>query len=434
MATREELDAWLADGETNNLDFKGPLAFVGADRAELAKDIIAMTNTADGGIIVIGVNDDRSTTGLTREQVKSWDPTKIHDYLQKYCQPVPEVQVEIVKTGDGSLAVLRVSEFKTQPVITTKQLDRANGSQLFGAGVVLVREGVASTAIRSAESMRSLLERAIQRRSDQLLLTVGKVVRGDSSRPAVARSYPTEEAYVEDLLPDGWSVDQQGQPLPVWTIMAEPQSSWDVLYATLSSPRLWLDASVRLRGGDMPAWDSRTWTTIHDSDAELTGLRQLTNAYVRREGWIAFDNGFFGMARVAPENLWAPPELGPAPSRRLDPVEIVHYLTEVHLFCQRYYRGLGYDGAVRISIVVDGLEGLTLVPWGVFLSSLLTAKPSASPTFRRTRTLTTTDLGSRIDDVIVDTCVRLYALFDWEAEAWTRRQVLEDLGRAGYSL
>ncbi len=45
-------------GEQKNIDFKAPCAWAGADRAKLAADIIAMSNSEGGGVLVIGVRED----------------------------------------------------------------------------------------------------------------------------------------------------------------------------------------------------------------------------------------------------------------------------------------------------------------------------------------------------------------------------------------
>jgi hypothetical protein len=82
----------IENGETQHVDLKGPMAFEGDHRLELAKDIIAMGNTRDGGTLVIGVRQDREKgnlqfDGLTPAQAATFDVTKIHDFVKQRAAP-----------------------------------------------------------------------------------------------------------------------------------------------------------------------------------------------------------------------------------------------------------------------------------------------------------------------------------------------------------
>src|SRR5690348_12316875 len=84
--------------ETRNLDYKQAMNWASAlneDKCQLVKDILAMTNTLDGGQIVIGVEDTTyNPIGMNDNDAASFDTTRINDFLHKYTDPPTSCQVQ----------------------------------------------------------------------------------------------------------------------------------------------------------------------------------------------------------------------------------------------------------------------------------------------------------------------------------------------------
>src|SRR5438270_12075897 len=71
-----------AAGESTNIDAKGPMEWDGGEAsAGLTKDILALANSRDGGVIVIGKDEPADgrfvLTGLTEAQASSFDTTRV---------------------------------------------------------------------------------------------------------------------------------------------------------------------------------------------------------------------------------------------------------------------------------------------------------------------------------------------------------------------
>src|SRR5699024_8138875 len=105
--TYEQLKT-LIEGQTENpsLDFKAdsPLRV-----QRLAKDIIAMSNVRDGGLIVIGVSDGNLTT---------YNKDHMKDKLTKYTDPPVDFDLHFPSDNNGkTFVVIKVHPFKEIPVI-----------------------------------------------------------------------------------------------------------------------------------------------------------------------------------------------------------------------------------------------------------------------------------------------------------------------------
>ena len=78
--------------ESKDLDYKHPMAWDEADKSSccgLVKDILAMANTR-GGFISIGVSQQPlgySFDGVSPDQAKTFDTTRLNCFLQAYADP-----------------------------------------------------------------------------------------------------------------------------------------------------------------------------------------------------------------------------------------------------------------------------------------------------------------------------------------------------------
>src|SRR5262249_44206990 len=78
MHSSEDLTRFIeAAGESANIDAKGPMEWDGGEAsAGLTKDILALANSRDGGVIVVRKDEPEDgkfvLTGLTEPQASSW--------------------------------------------------------------------------------------------------------------------------------------------------------------------------------------------------------------------------------------------------------------------------------------------------------------------------------------------------------------------------
>lgn len=102
MATRTELLEIIANGENSGVEFKRD----DLRTQDLAKELVAFSNL-EGGMVLLGVEDDGTITGLTRENLEEWVMSVCRDKIRPAIVPFFEV-VRNVKDGND-VAIVRVT-------------------------------------------------------------------------------------------------------------------------------------------------------------------------------------------------------------------------------------------------------------------------------------------------------------------------------------
>ncbi len=156
-----------AAGENTNIDAKGPMEWdSGEAAAGLAKDILALANSRDGGVLVIGKQEAQPGTfvlaGLSETQAASFETTKVATWVNNRCSPPVSLTCYRQQHHGLEFVVIAVTEFHDVPVICTKQFELSlpgKGSKaLLRKGCVYVRTANAESApLSSVEEMRQLI-------------------------------------------------------------------------------------------------------------------------------------------------------------------------------------------------------------------------------------------------------------------------------------
>ena len=101
MATRTELLETIANGENSGVEFKRDVL----QNHELARELVAFSNL-EGGMVLLGVDDDGTVTGLTRDRLEEWVMTACRDKIRPGIIPFFET-VRDVRPG-SDVAIVRV--------------------------------------------------------------------------------------------------------------------------------------------------------------------------------------------------------------------------------------------------------------------------------------------------------------------------------------
>lgn len=168
--------------EARDLDYKRPAAWDEGDKkacAELTKDILAMANT-QGGYLVIGVAEGAGgqweRTGLSPDELKSWDTTRVNRFVQNYADPPINVGLRKVSVDDRWFVVLVVPQFTETPHICQKDYP-----QVLASATLYVRTANNESApLKDAADLRFLIERAVRTRQAQMLEAMRAVLTGAS--------------------------------------------------------------------------------------------------------------------------------------------------------------------------------------------------------------------------------------------------------------
>ncbi len=102
MTTRNELLEILASGENSGVEFKRD----DLSTQDLAKELVAFSNL-EGGMVLLGVEDDGSVTGLARDNLEEWVMNVCRDKIRPAIVPFFEVVPNTKDSND--VAIVRVT-------------------------------------------------------------------------------------------------------------------------------------------------------------------------------------------------------------------------------------------------------------------------------------------------------------------------------------
>ncbi len=95
-------------GESGFLEFKRTIS----SPEKVAREIAAFANTR-GGILLIGVNDNKSVIGVESYYEEEMALEKALDY---YCQPAVDADIEILPYYERELIIVRIPEAEKKPI------------------------------------------------------------------------------------------------------------------------------------------------------------------------------------------------------------------------------------------------------------------------------------------------------------------------------
>lgn len=161
--TQEKIRKLIAGGENANVEFKRD----GISAEKLAKEIVAFANLK-GGKLLIGVEDDGSISGITRDNLSEW----IFDtVIGRYVHPLILPYYEEIEIDGKTVALLDVPQGNTKPYVVrrndreeayirlgsvTKLAGREQQARLYASGGMLHTEilPVAGSNIKTLDRAR----------------------------------------------------------------------------------------------------------------------------------------------------------------------------------------------------------------------------------------------------------------------------------------
>ncbi len=220
-----------AAGENANIDAKGPMEWDGGEAsAGLTKDIIALANSRDGGVIVVGKQEPQPgkfvLAGVSEPQAASFETTKVATWVNNHCLPPVSLVCYRQEHQGRTFIVIAVQEFHDVPVICTRQYELPvpgkSSKVLLRKGAIYVRTANTESApLSSVEEMRQLIGLATTKRADQMLAMFQSMLKG---RPLLAEKpheelFEAEQEAVRAVL-NSDSKDQVEQG--AWTFLCHP--------------------------------------------------------------------------------------------------------------------------------------------------------------------------------------------------------------------
>lgn len=344
--------------EGRNLDYKAALAFDKQHKGKLLKCIMAFANTRDGGYILVGVSQQGARfepKGVTDEQVRSFDTTKIGDFARNHCSVLPRVTPREVVIDGCRLLLVHVAEFTDEPIVCTSDLHDAEGKPILRKGHVYVRtEDARCVEIDTSETMRALLDLALAKRGEGLIAQIRRLVGTDT----VVDSGPgPSELYVDELAAAQAMFEREGLAGPdayfSFTVIPAVYDRERISRSRLREIRL--QSEVSLRGWNFPHTDRERNGAFED------GLESVTHWGHHHEANRFYTSGLFTWHKALREDG--------SENRRgtISYVSAIYSLLEMFVFASRYAPMVADTGDFIATVALENIgdRQLSLDNYGV---------------------------------------------------------------------
>ncbi|WP_215115399.1 helix-turn-helix domain-containing protein [Exiguobacterium sp. s80] len=237
-------------GETRNIEFKKSYDWADPKhKAKIVKCILSMSNTKDGGYLVLGIDDNKTLQeeklcGMDLEHYKKINYDDVVVQVNKFADPPISFQMHPVEEKGTNFWLFRIPEFEEIPIICKK-----NGDENLTEGAIFSRSKSKpeSAIIRSQSEMRELINTAINKGIKEFYTRVrdsGLQITDDNS----SSKYEAELDGIENN--EIFSIIQKAG---YWKITIKPTHYKENRINTLSecANRLYKN-KLSLRGWDFP--------------------------------------------------------------------------------------------------------------------------------------------------------------------------------------
>ena len=186
MKTNNEnlLKLLLIGKESKEIDYKGPFLWDRKDKNtcnNIVKDILALANTK-GGYLIIGVSEKHDgfnfDVGLSKEELGSFDTTKINQYLNNYADPPINTELYKVPYNGKDFIIISVPVFSDTPHICQKD----HQGILSEATIYVRTDNNESAPLKKSSDLRNIVNRAITNTSDQLLIAFRSIMKSENNK------------------------------------------------------------------------------------------------------------------------------------------------------------------------------------------------------------------------------------------------------------
>lgn len=409
--------------ETKNLDYKQGFDWntCSSDtRLGLIKDVLGMSNTQDGGVILIGVDDDSfQISGVTTQQAESFDQTRLADAIRRYSDPPCAVQLYKLEIENKKIIVLEMPEFKDVPHLCKMDGNSStSGKIVLRRGALYVRTDRATTEeVGSAEEMRVLLGRALKARGDYIISSIRALLTGASPPTSSPNEYECQIAEAAEFLKTLDFAQDDGK----WVLTSRPAS---FERERIGDPREIVKrlehSQVSLRGWSFPRIRADAISNFGEGVQSSFSGKPLV--VMHKEAFRAYESGLFIWSGV----FWEDGEPLEAGLKDLSFVGVIWQSVEFFLFLSRYYESVDDDDSIFVRIEALGLQGRQLsarnpsIDWeGGYTAAV--------NTFVFERAIRAVELKTSPMDFALECSRKLLLLFNWNSvtdeiiKSWQQR-------------
>lgn len=332
-----------AGGETRNIEFKKSYDWGNPQhKAKIVKCILAMSNTKDGGYLVLGIDDDKQglekLCGMDLEHYQKINFDHIVVEVNKFADPPISFQMYMIEENEKSFVLFRIPEFEELPILCKK-----SGEQGLKEGAVYSRSKSKpeSAIIRSQSEMRELIDMAINKGIKEFYTRVrdsGLQIADDNSSDKYA--VELDEIENQNIFD---SIKQGGY----WRIVVKPTHYKENRLESLSKckERLY-HSKLSLRGWDFP----------HFRDLESgNGFIQSSEDYAQfKELFRFFKSGQFIYYKAMYEEHMDASYKQKVNGKGLEILSTLLLFTEIFEFASRLFQQ--EDMGDKVTVLIEGFD------------------------------------------------------------------------------
>ena len=334
--------------ESEELDYKAAIDWKKLSRTGKSKFVrhcLAMANTK-GGYIVVGVGEDSAGqaslfTGLTPTQAKSFDPTIIGNFVNRYADPEIDMTIERPKIDGKRYAVFVIRPFSNIPHVCSYGLNDE-----LREGVFYIRTAdAASRGAHRASEIHAIVQRALRNQREIL----GRMIRGvlyenrDVPIENATSHFKEDSSNGKQYFLRRRSPDDAQKPAVLMQLMICPSQ--------YTKDRFSLSEIKRAVGNSSSLLSESHFVTENDMNESYfsnVALRSLPDSELKM--WQIFKTGMFHYI-----SYW------PVPDKKIKYQYILRFFAEAVNFLARLYSELGYDEELLdITIMLNETEDIEL--------------------------------------------------------------------------
>ena len=168
---------------------------------EAIKTILALSNTADGGKIILGVEKDSSKEryilkGMKRTDLRTFDHDLIFDHVRNFGRPDPRFQVLNTQFSTKNFIIFSVQSFTFSPIICRNY---KNLQKLEDAAIYIRTHKPETKKISEPWEMKELIDLTVDKEIDLLTPRIKGIIKGIGQVPVSATPEEDEDKFLEEL-------------------------------------------------------------------------------------------------------------------------------------------------------------------------------------------------------------------------------------------
>jgi hypothetical protein len=348
MASSSKID-WAAivrrGVESDELDYKAAQHWGNLNRREKAKfarHCMALANTK-GGYIVVGVGEDKAGrpsvfTGLTDEQLKSFDPTDVGNYVNRRVDPPIDFDIVRPKIKGKSYVIFVVRRFKELPHVCTSQVDEELQQGCF---YIRTQDASSRPAYRAGE-IHDLVQRALRNQREIL----GRMIRGLLYEKGL-RPEPSANSLFCEELRSSWTFIHRNAK----STFADPVFE---IYTTLSvfeKKSLGPSEIQNAVKSSLVSFHGEPLLSVNiDEETYFTNVSLRSLSVLRKVYFQAFQSGLFHFVSAFHTK------------RDIDLADLLKLICDSLFFLSRYYNELGReDEIIKVAVRLSGMNDRRLI-------------------------------------------------------------------------